>query len=101
MGYLPVDLDFEYGELTDLLMTFNAAIRRVRNKNPVLVIDLEKTVPHGPEYLYDAIHFPDNGSRCVAEIIVDALTKEALASPRGQGVRRGSGSARHRLNAIG
>lgn len=91
MGNLPIDLDFEYGELRELFLTFNATIRRVGTRNAVLVIDLEKAVPQEPDYIYDVIHFSDKGSKHVAKIIASELAKVLSVSRRIRVVRGRSG----------
>jgi lysophospholipase L1-like esterase len=55
-----------YKEVYDL---FNETIRQIGARNNVLVIDLDKEVPQEKEYMYDAVHFNDTGSRLAAEII--------------------------------
>ena len=48
---------------------FNQAIRDLGVKNNVLVIDLARKVPSEKAYMYDLVHFTDQGSRLAARVI--------------------------------
>jgi len=61
--------DISYEAYKNIYGLFNEAIRETGFKNDILVIDLDKAVPKEKEYMWDAVHLNDIGSRLVAEII--------------------------------
>lgn len=67
----------DYKEVYDL---FNDTIRETGAKNDILVIDLAKKIPPEKEFLFDAIHLTDQGSKVAAQIIQEAL-KSIMAHP--------------------
>jgi hypothetical protein len=52
---------------------FNDIIRGVAKTNEIPIIDLAKIVPQEKEYMYDAMHYNDTGSKFVANIISEKL----------------------------
>ena len=60
----------EYKRLFDL---FNDSIRRKAQENDVLLIDLSAAMPPQKDYIYDVIHYNNNGSVKASEIIKDQL----------------------------
>ena len=60
----------EYKRLFDL---FNDSIRRKAIENDILLIDLATTMPQKKDYIYDVIHYNNNGSIKASEIIKDKL----------------------------
>ena len=76
----PLDRDFgiKYSQYKDIYDAFNEAIRNVGEANNILVIDLARTVPQENDYMYDAVHFNDNGSIFVAKIIANELLRYNL-----------------------
>lgn len=60
----------EYKHLFDL---FNDSIRRKAKENDILLIDLAATMPQKKDYIYDVIHYNNNGSVKASEIIKDKL----------------------------
>ena len=60
----------EYKRLFDL---FNDSIRRKAQENDVLLIDLSAAMPQKKDYIYDVIHYNNNGSVKASEIIKDQL----------------------------
>jgi hypothetical protein len=60
----------EYKRLFDL---FNDSIRRKAIENDILLIDLATTMPQTKDYIYDVIHYNNNGSIKASEIIKDKL----------------------------
>jgi hypothetical protein len=60
----------EYKHLFDL---FNDSIRRKAIENNILLIDLAAAVPQKKEYIYDVIHYNNNGSMQASEIIKNKL----------------------------
>ncbi|MCB2263459.1 MAG: SGNH/GDSL hydrolase family protein [Candidatus Thiosymbion ectosymbiont of Robbea hypermnestra] len=67
------DLGIAYQKYRSLYVHMNEIVREVGSANHVLVIDLAKEVPRSNSYLYDPVHFNDNGSRYVARLIADRL----------------------------
>lgn len=53
--------------------TFNDIIRDVAKTNEIPLIDLAKLVPQEKEYMYDTMHYNDDGSKFVANIISEKL----------------------------
>ncbi len=60
----------EYKRIYDL---FNQAIKEVGILNNILVIDLAAEIPQEKEYMYDVVHFTNNGSISAANIIQERL----------------------------
>ena len=60
----------EYKHLFDL---FNDSIRRKAIENNVLLIDLATNMPQKKDYIYDVIHYNNNGSIKASGIIKDKL----------------------------
>jgi hypothetical protein len=60
----------EYKHLFDL---FNDTIRRKALENNILLIDLASTVPQKKDYIYDVIHYNNNGSIKASGIIKGKL----------------------------
>jgi lysophospholipase L1-like esterase len=67
----------DYKEVYDL---FNHTIKETGAKNGILVIDLAKEIPPEKEFLFDAIHLTDQGSKVAAQIIQEAL-RPIMAHP--------------------
>ena len=67
----------DYKEVYDL---FNHTIRETGAKNGILVIDLAKKIPPEKEFLFDAVHLTDQGSKVAAQIIQEAL-RPIMAHP--------------------
>ncbi len=70
-----------YAELRAIFSAFNQRIRQVCERERVLLIDLDSSIPHNEDYIYDFVHLNDRGSEQAAELIADALTPllESLA----------------------
>jgi lysophospholipase L1-like esterase len=64
----------DYAQFKALFDTFNETIRRKARENQVLLIDLAKEIPQEREYLYDTVHFNDQGAIKAGEIIGARLT---------------------------
>lgn len=52
---------------------FQEITRQVAKENNILLIDLDKEIPEKNEYLYDSVHFTNEGSKLAAEIISKKL----------------------------
>jgi lysophospholipase L1-like esterase len=68
-----------YKEFKSIFDMFNQSIRQLGELRNVSIIDLAKIVPQEKEYIYDEVHFNDNGSKFGATIIKDAL--EPIITP--------------------
>ncbi len=58
----------------EMLELYNEALRRVGERQGVLVIDLAGKMPKSSRYFYDFYHFNNEGSEKVAEIIYNDLS---------------------------
>lgn len=67
------DTGLNYRDFKKIYDAFNETIRQIGRQNQVLVIDLAREVPPDKAYLYDMVHFNDQGSRYAAEIIANQL----------------------------
>jgi lysophospholipase L1-like esterase len=81
LSKLEKDFGITYPEYRDVYEAFNETIRSVGEANEVLVIDLAARVPQEKEYMYDGIHFNDNGSTFVAAIIAEELQAALTRTP--------------------
>ena len=70
---LDKDFGIKYEEYKNIFDSMNDLIREVGRSNMVLIIDLAKDVPQDKAYMYDILHYNDNGSKYVARLIVDQL----------------------------
>jgi hypothetical protein len=61
---------------------FNAIIRDVAQSEKVMLIDLERAADWKFGDVYDSIHFTDQGSKKVAEIVAAAFRAELAAATR-------------------
>ena len=60
----------ENGNIAETVLEFyNDITREVGIKNNILVIDLAKEMPKSTEFYYDFLHYSNQGSKKVAEII--------------------------------
>tara|TARA_B100001109_G_C18858993_1_gene473073 strand:- start:53 stop:1147 length:1095 start_codon:yes stop_codon:yes gene_type:complete len=57
----------------------NDVIRQVSVSRKVDLIDLDKLVPGTKDYIYDAVHLNDNGSKLVAGILFDYWRKKIVS----------------------
>ena len=70
---LEKDFGITYEEYKDIYDVMNNSIKKVGRSNMVSVIDLAKEVPQDNAYMYDFVHFNDNGSKYAAMIIAERL----------------------------
>jgi lysophospholipase L1-like esterase len=70
---LKKDFDIEYKDYKEVYDLLNQTTREAGQKNGVMVIDLDKEIPHTKEFMYDLVHFNDNGSKLAAERISKKL----------------------------
>ncbi|MBU6140617.1 MAG: SGNH/GDSL hydrolase family protein [Proteobacteria bacterium] len=57
----------------ELYASFQDIARQVAKENKILLIDLEKEIPDDDNYLYDSVHFTNEGSKLTAKIISEKL----------------------------
>ena len=78
----PLMLDFKarlggigipFKEWKEIYDSFNQAVRDVARDRGVLLIDLAELVPQNSEYIHDFVHFNDEGSEFVANVIAREL----------------------------
>ncbi len=67
-------VDLSYNEYRTLYEAMNEATRMVTIEKSVLLIDLAKAVPQTNEYMADPVHFTNQGSEFVANIISEELS---------------------------
>ncbi len=67
------DMGIGYREYKTLYDRFNQAIRDVGEKNDILTIDLARLIPQESQYMYDTMHFNEEGSLLAARHIADSL----------------------------
>lgn len=60
-------------QYSELYGAFQDITRKVAKENGILLIDLAKEIPAKNEYLYDSVHFTNEGSKLAAEIISEEL----------------------------
>jgi hypothetical protein len=80
-AFMKEQMTISYQDFKGLFDAFNDAIRQKARENHVLVIDLARQVPQEKEFLYDTVHFNDQGSIKVADIVsasLEPLVKQAL-----------------------
>jgi hypothetical protein len=64
---------FSYEKFKELIDAFNDSIRKKAKENHILFIDLAKAIPQEAEYMYDTVHYTENGSKQVAHQVSDHL----------------------------
>lgn len=63
----------DYSKIYETSLLFEEIVREVGRENNVTVIDLAAEIPKTNEYIYDAYHFNDTGSKLASEIISKRL----------------------------
>lgn len=56
------------------LELYNDVVREAARSNGLLLIDLARLVPKSSQYFYDTVHFTNDGSELVAELVYEQLT---------------------------
>lgn len=64
-----------YAQFRGMHGRFNQIIRDVATENGILFVDLDNGVPQEKAYMYDMVHLTGKGSKFVASIIADELSK--------------------------
>jgi hypothetical protein len=77
-----IELNIEYLRIYSAALYFDNIIREVGRENDIPVIDLAKLIPKTNEYIYDAYHFNNKGSKLAAEIITKELYDFIQASEK-------------------
>lgn len=62
-----------YDDYVRLYRKSNDIVRVVARRENVPLIDLDRLVPPNSDYMYDAVHLTDQGSRYVAEVVARSL----------------------------
>ena len=62
-----VEMGVSYSQYKEIYDRFNQTIRDVAEKNGVALIDLDRLVPKESRYMYDMMHFNEEGSEYVAK----------------------------------
>ncbi len=60
-----------YQDFKILFHSVNNVIRSIAKENDILLIDLEREIPLDERYIYDLVHYTEEGSRLVANIIYE------------------------------
>ncbi len=72
-GFQDMEPMIGYREFKELFDSFNETIRGLARQNGILLIDLARQIPPEKEYMYDVVHYTDQGSVRVAEILQEQL----------------------------
>jgi lysophospholipase L1-like esterase len=72
-SYNKVQNPISYEDYVAYYSRFSDIIREVAAQENIPLIDLDKAVPHKSQYLVDAVHLNNAGSRLVSEIVADSL----------------------------
>jgi hypothetical protein len=75
-SYLSKDQPLSYIDFVNLYKTANNIIRDVAKEKNILLIDLDKELIDLERYLYDTVHLNTDGSKKVANIIIEKLTNK-------------------------
>ena len=70
---LVIEAGLDYNSFKNEYDIFNETVRKVSSENDIVLIDLEKLIPQEDKYLYDQVHFTDEGSKLAASIISEYL----------------------------
>jgi lysophospholipase L1-like esterase len=76
----------EYPVYKEVYDEFNQVIREVSGSNNTLLVDLSRLVPQEEKFMKDVVHFTDQGSQLVAEIIareINPLVAQKIKAPKG------------------
>lgn len=73
MKTMETDYGIGYEEFKFSYDLVNDIIREAAKRNQILLIDLAKEVPQERTYLYDILHYNDEGSKLAAKIISEKL----------------------------
>lgn len=65
--------DYESGFRWELMELYNDVVRRVGQRDGVLVVDLARRLPKSSRLFYDNVHFTNAGAERVAEVVYDDL----------------------------
>jgi len=74
------DFGISYDDYREYYDLFNETIREVAETENVYLIDLDKSIPKERTYMYDPIHFNEQGSRRAAQVIAEGL-EEVIKTP--------------------
>ncbi len=52
---------------------FNAVICEIASKLKVTLVDVEKVLPKSTDFMFDDVHYTENGAQSVAQIIFSEI----------------------------
>lgn len=73
MRRMETDFGIGYADYYDLYVMMNDLIRSVAAEEDVLLIDLDRSIPKSREFMYDSVHFNDQGSLLAAQVVAESL----------------------------
>jgi lysophospholipase L1-like esterase len=65
-------------QMLELLVAFNARMRKVAPEEDVLLIDLPALLAREKGLFYDGVHFNENGARLVGRLLADVLWEKGV-----------------------
>ncbi|MBM4285091.1 MAG: hypothetical protein FJ128_07560 [Deltaproteobacteria bacterium] len=65
-----------YAVYKGLYDRFNQTVREVAAREGAILVDLDRLIPQEKLYMFDAVHFTDQGSELVAQKVAEALQGE-------------------------
>jgi len=75
MQRMETDFGIAYADYYDLYVMMNDLIRSVAAEQDVPLIDLDRSIPKSREFMYDSVHFNDQGSLLAAQVIAESLQR--------------------------
>lgn len=73
MHRMETDFGIGYADYYGLYIMMNDLIRSVAAEQDVPLIDLDRSIPKSREFMYDSVHFNDQGSLLAAQVIAESL----------------------------
>jgi hypothetical protein len=74
-----------YQEFKALFDAFNDSIRNKAKENHITLIDLDRAIPQENEYMYDTVHYTEQGSEKIAHIVSEQLQPIIKSLPQNNG----------------
>jgi len=65
----------DFATLVNRYKRFNDTVRRVAAEQGVVLVDLDREIPHSSRYIIDAVHVNPEGSRLVSDVIAKHLAE--------------------------
>lgn len=73
MQRMETDFGIAYADYYDLYVMMNDLIRSVAAEEDVPLVDLDRSIPKSREFMYDSVHFNNQGSLLAAQVIAESL----------------------------